>query len=57
MILFTYLKIILLHYFQFLVFRNKRFPNGPLRPPIWKREKGGMNLCSLPYSQEDPSNY
>ena len=29
MTLFTYLKIILLHYFQFSVFHNKRYPNTP----------------------------
>ena len=28
-ILFTYLKIILLQYFQFLVFSNKQYPNRP----------------------------
>ena len=28
-ILFTYLKIILLQYFQFSIFSNKRYPNRP----------------------------
>ena len=31
-VLFTYLKIILLQYFQFLVFNNKQYPNRPLMP-------------------------
>ena len=30
-VLFTYLKIILLQYFQFSVFNNKRYPNRPLK--------------------------
>ena len=34
--LFTYLKIILLQYFQFSVLRNKRYPNRPLKSRFTK---------------------
>ena len=34
--LFTYLKIILLQCFQFLVFRNKRYSNKPLKSRFTK---------------------
>ena len=34
--LFTYLKIILLQYFQFSILRNKRYPNRPLKSRFTK---------------------
>ena len=52
-ILFTYLKIILLQCFQFLVFSNKRYPNRPLVPlnhivgQLWE---GISCVCPITYS-------
>ena len=38
-VLFTHLKIILLRYFQFLVFSNKRFSHKPLKATNLEKRK------------------
>ena len=48
--LFTHLKIILLQYFQFLIFNNNKFnPNTPIEQFLVHLTINGMNLilCNL----------